>query len=343
MLGIAAPKQRGVKILRAFGDAELLVKQVRAQYTVKNTRLRNYRNRVWDEIEDFDAFSIQIVPREKNTREDLLATSVSLLLPHPEIEENQYKVEVLFRPNVPDNVEAWQVFNNDKQIQAFMEGSNQFADQYFEGNPSACRKISLDSRKELKLGEEQLKGNKIPHHLISLEKLFERHDAFIRKESDRKGGTSGDFEAMNIGTEFKPKMINIGSCWTKEEREKAKLLLSEYKDVFAWSYDDLKVFRNGDFKHTIPLKPEAVPFRQKQRNYNPKVSDAIFREVHKMLEAKIIYPIHHSTWIATTVPFQKKNGEIRICVDFWNLNLSSLKDNYGLPNMDHILQTVAGS
>lgn len=35
-----------------------------------------------------------------------------------------------------------------------------------------------------------------------------------------------------------------------------------------------------------------------------------------------------------------KNGEIRLCVDFQNLNRASLKDNYPLPKMDHILQKV---
>lgn len=61
-----------------------------------------------------------------------------------------------------------------------------------------------------------------------------------------------------------------------------------------------------------------------------------------MLKAQIIYPIHHSTWIANIVPVRKKNGEMRIYVDFRNLNLASLKNNYPLPAMDHILQTILG-
>jgi hypothetical protein len=37
----------------------------------------------------------------------------------------------------------------------------------------------------------------------------------------------------------------------------------------------------------------------------------------------------------------KKNGYIRLCVDLWNLNHLSLKDNYHLPNMEcHLLQKV---
>ena len=62
-----------------------------------------------------------------------------------------------------------------------------------------------------------------------------------------------------------------------------------------------------------------------------------------MLEAKIIYLIHHSTWIANVVLVYKKNKEIRIYIDFRNLNQASLKDNYAFPNMDHLPQIVVGS
>jgi hypothetical protein len=43
------------------------------------------------------------------------------------------------------------------------------------------------------------------------------------------------------------------------------------------------------------------------------------------------------------VPIRKKNGEIRLCVDFRNLNRSPLKDNYPLPKMDHVLEKVVGA
>lgn len=78
--------------------------------------------------------------------------------------------------------------------------------------------------------------------------------------------------------------------------------------MFAWSYEDLKSYMGRNFKHEIPLKPGVAPFQQKQRIYNLKVVDAIFREVDKMLKERIIYPIYHSTWIANIVPVRKKNG-----------------------------------
>jgi hypothetical protein len=46
--------------------------------------------------------------------------------------------------------------------------------------------------------------------------------------------------------------------------------------------------------------------------------------------------------VENLVPVRKKSGEIRLCVDFKNLNKSSLKDNYPLPKMDHVLEKVVG-
>jgi hypothetical protein len=44
--------------------------------------------------------------------------------------------------------------------------------------------------------------------------------------------------------------------------------------------------------------------------------------------------------MSNLVVVRKKNGDIRLCVDFRNLNQLSLKDNYPLPNMEHLLQRV---
>jgi len=50
-----------------------------------------------------------------------------------------------------------------------------------------------------------------------------------------------------------------------------------------------------------------------------------------------------SKWVANLVPIRKKSNEIRLCMDFQNLNRVSLKENYLLPKMEYILQKVVGS
>jgi len=66
------------------------------------------------------------------------------------------------------------------------------------------------------------------------------------------------------------------------------------------------------------------------------------KEVKIMYDAQVIATFRYSDWVSNLVTTHKKTGEIRICVDFRNLNKVSLKDNYPLQKMDHILQRVLG-
>ena len=61
-------------------------------------------------------------------------------------------------------------------------------------------------------------------------------------------------------------------------------------------------------------------FRHKLKKMNPKFSPPVQRELQKMVEAGIIEPIGYSSWVSNPVIVRKKIGEMRICVDFKNLN-----------------------
>ena len=62
-----------------------------------------------------------------------------------------------------------------------------------------------------------------------------------------------------------------------------------------------------------------------------------------MFKAKTIVTLIFYKWVDNLVDVRNKNGEIKICVDFINLNKLSLKYNYPLPKMDHILQKLVGA
>jgi len=91
------------------------------------------------------------------------------------------------------------------------------------------------------------------------------------------------------------------------------------------------------------LKPEEKPYQQKLRTINPAFLPTIEREIKKMLHAQIILPLRYSIWVANLVPIRRQNGEIRLCVDFRNLNKASLKYNYPFPKMDQLLQIISGT
>ena len=85
------------------------------------------------------------------------------------------------------------------------------------------------------------------------------------------------------------------------------------------------------------------PVQPNLRKIHPNLENQIKTELDKLLKAKIIFPVRHSKWVSNMVPVRKKNGDIRICIDFRNLNKACQKDNFPLPPMEQILQAVAGS
>ena len=186
----------------------------------------------------------------------------------------------------------------------------------------------------------ELKGNFIPKGLVPLERLFSKDDTLIKPTLQT---TEENVMEYNIGSEKQPQMIKLSKLLSDDERRKYLSLLKEYKDIFAWSYHDLKTYDTSIIQHKIPLKPNTKPFKQKLRRLNLALLSVIEKEVKKLLDAKIIVPLRYSSWVANLVPVRKKNGEIRLCVDFRNLNISCLKDNYSLPKIDQILQRVVGS
>ncbi|GMP54864.1 hypothetical protein CsSME_00019890 [Camellia sinensis var. sinensis] len=67
--------------------------------------------------------------------------------------------------------------------------------------------------------------------------------------------------AMNVGTEKDPRMVQIGSTLSSEERERLVALLKDFKDVFTWSYEDMPGIDHEIVQHRILLDPEARPVK----------------------------------------------------------------------------------
>jgi len=68
-----------------------------------------------------------------------------------------------------------------------------------------------------------------------------------------------------------PRFIKVGSQLSAEETNQYKTLVVEYRDIFAWSYKDLKGIPPEVAQHIIPLIPGAKPIHQKERRMNPRL------------------------------------------------------------------------
>jgi hypothetical protein len=98
----------------------------------------------------------------------------------------------------------------------------------------------------------------------------------------------------------------------------------------------------GLVAHSLNVEPGTRPMVQPIRTFHMEVEAQITQEVKKLLDVGFIKPIQHPRWLSNIVPVKKKNGQIRCCVDFRNLNKACPKDEFPLPNMDLLIDSVAG-
>jgi ribonuclease HI len=333
-----------IQNLIVFGDSEIVVRQVRNSIHCLTPHLKCYQSEVWSLMNKFSAFNINSIPRLNNTEADLLANVASKLLPAEGLSPNAFSVELLFRPSIPDNITNWRVFDDDQQIINFLHMEETFQGAVIDEQTHDDNLHDFTVIPNPKPPEAQSDMvNPIPKSVARLEKFYDFEDKFKKTVNCKTNSSSLSYEKVNLGTSENPQCINLGLGCSKQEKAAFVKLFKEFKDVFAWTYEDLKTFDPNIIQHVIPMKPQTLPFQQKLRKMHPKLEPTVQKELNKLLGAKIIFPVRHTQWVSNLVPVRKKNGEIRLCVDFRNLNKASDKDNYPVPPMEQILQQVSGS
>ena len=64
-------------------------------------------------------------------------------------------------------------------------------------------------------------------------------------------------------------------------------------------------------------------------------------KVKKQLDARFLEVTKYPKWVANIVPVPKKDGKVKMCVDYRDLNRASLKDNFLLPHIDTLVDNIA--
>jgi hypothetical protein len=120
-------------------------------------------------------------------------------------------------------------------------------------------------------------------------------------------------------------------------------LLKEYSSCFVWDYTEMPGLDRSIVEHRLPLKKGFRPFQQRARQMRTKVLEEVNKEIEKMLEAGFIRPCRYVELISNIVPVQKKDGRWRVCVDFKDLNRSTLKDEYPMPIAETLINAAASN
>jgi len=95
--------------------------------------------------------------------------------------------------------------------------------------------------------------------------------------------------------------------------------------------------------HKLNVMPSAILVKQATRMYKHELDLKIKEEVQRLLAAGFIKSIQHPLWLSSIVTVGKiDKNQIRICVDFRDLNRAYPKDEFPLPSIDSLIDATAG-
>ncbi|CAN6720978.1 unnamed protein product [Malus baccata var. baccata] len=152
----------------------------------------------------------------------------------------------------------------------------------------------------------------------------------------------------------------ISSSLTAQEEEKLVSVLKEFKSALGWTLADIKGISPTTCMHHIFLKEGTKPTREAQRRLNPPMMEVVKKEIIKLLDYGVIYPISDSRWVSPIQCVPKKSGVTvvenaenelvptriqtgwRVCIDYRKLNATTRKDHFPLPFLDQMLERLAG-
>ncbi|KAI2653682.1 Retrovirus-related Pol polyprotein [Labeo rohita] len=124
-----------------------------------------------------------------------------------------------------------------------------------------------------------------------------------------------------------------------EEQGEVRTLLRHYQSVFSAHDNDLGC--TNLISHDIPLTDD-VPVPQRYRRLPPSEYDVVKTHINQLLEAQIIRE-SCSPYASPIVLVKKKDGSLRMCVDYRQLNSKTRKDAFPLPRIEETLDALTGA
>ena len=125
--------------------------------------------------------------------------------------------------------------------------------------------------------------------------------------------------------------------------EEYRGIFKEFCDVFSSTYEEMLGINPSIVVYEIKAYPMARPIRKKLHQVHPRNDAPIKVEVEKNLKVVFIYHVPLTEWVSNIVPITKKQGTIRVCIHFRDLNKSCPKDNFPTPHIDQIIDNCVGS
>lgn len=133
-------------------------------------------------------------------------------------------------------------------------------------------------------------------------------------------------------------MINE-ECLNRKQRERLEKLLWEFSDIFA--EENGPIGTATGVQHVIPLMTDQ-PIRVPYRRIPPHQVSEVKNHINELCKQGVITP-SVSPYSAAIVVVRKKDGSLRLCVDYRQLNKYTIRDAFPLPRIDETVEALEGA
>ena len=163
-------------------------------------------------------------------------------------------------------------------------------------------------------------------HVNNLKKFYPRPEGVLRLALVAEDWA----EDESVGTKLSGNFVGF------KEEEVVPGLKEEFPEVFSDLPGRATV---GQFEINTG---EAAPMRSHPYRVPDRLKEGVRAEVNKLVELGIVVP-SNSPWASPVVPVPKKDGSVRVCIDYRKLNEVTTADPYYMASMEEILERVGGS
>ena len=204
---------------------------------------------------------------------------------------------------------------------------------YFEGKPTKSKVRALDGI---------FKADESNNFVFIAHKAEMSHVAIKLRKGVKVGEVSTLIEVEDEDDKTDcpwdevAKEVNIGESNSLEERAQICKMLQEMSGVFGRG--GLDIGRANVRPHEIELS-NYTPIWQRPRRFAEPVTEEVERQCEELLRLDIIEH-SQSPWSSPIVPVRKKDGDLRLCIDYRKVNSVTVTEKFPMPNMSDAIYSA---
>lgn len=191
----------------------------------------------------------------------------------------------------------------------------------------------------------------VPQILIGTNSLDVLYSSYVEEHDRRPQSSLSGYKVVLKILEVRKQQASTGALGLiKAQNNTRQVVPAEWKERItgllksmpeAFSQHDMDFGRTSKVKHHINLS-DNTPFKHRPRPIYPHDVDAVKKHLQELLDTGVIHE-SESPFASPIVVVRKKDGSVRLCIDFRKLNSQTIRDAYALPNLEEVFSLLTGS